>query len=75
MPKTYIIKNDNNKIEFCRSETHKTKSDAKGKLVKEKLPEPIMIFNYIESSTKSGEVRFTESDFNKLVKMGNIVEL
>lgn len=69
-------KHDNNKIEYCNKETHKTKWNAKAKRnEQEKLSEPMLVFKYIESSTKSGEIKFTETDFGKLIKMGNFVKV
>lgn len=76
MPETYLITSDNSEIEFIKSETHRIKTDSKGKQTKEKLPDELMIFKYVKSQTKLGkEVTFTKTDFEKYLKMGNIVKL
>lgn len=60
---------DNSVIEFIERVTHKLKTDTRGKLKKESLPENILKFKYIRSKTKKGmEVDFKESDFKQLIK-------
>lgn len=68
---TYRYENayDNSVIEFVERITHKLKTDTRGKLKKESLPENILKFKYIRSKTKKGmEIDFKESDFKQLIK-------
>jgi len=76
MPQTYLITSDNSEMEYQKTETHRIKTDSKGKQTKEKLPDELMVFKYTKSQTKEGkEVTFTKADFEKYKNMGNIVEL
>jgi len=75
MPQAYRITSDNSEIEYSHSQTHRIKTDSKGKQTKEKLSDELMIFTYTKAQTKSGEVTFTKADFEKYLKMGNIVEI
>lgn len=76
MSETYKITSDDSEIEFQKNETHRIKTDSKGKQTKEKLTDELMIFKYTKSQTKLGkEVTFTKTDFEKYLKMGNIVKL
>jgi len=60
---------DGSVIEFVERVTHKLRTDTRGKLKKESLPENILKFKYIRSKTKKGmEVDFKESDFKQLIK-------
>jgi hypothetical protein len=66
MPETYKIISDNSEIEFIKSE--------KRTIGKKKVD--VMIFKYVKSQTKLGkEATFTKTDFEKYLKMGNIVKL
>jgi hypothetical protein len=76
MPQTYRITSDDSEIEYSRTETHRIKTDSKGRQTKDKLPDELMIFKYTKSQTKDGkEVTFTKADFEKYIKMGNIVKI
>ncbi|MFZ1389476.1 MAG: hypothetical protein WAS34_18990 [Thiolinea sp.] len=72
---TFQIKHDDNIIEYKETETHYFKTDGKQGVKKVKLDEPNLIFNYLKSSTKKGDAVFKESDFNRLLKMENILEV
>jgi len=66
---TYQNINDQSKIEFLSKQTHKIKTDSKGKQSKVKLDEDLLKFKYTESETKQGmEVDFKRSDFERLIK-------
>jgi hypothetical protein len=82
---TYIYQNinDQSKIMFLSKETHKIKTDAKGKQSKVKLEEDILNFEYIEAAeikylehqSKLGkEVDFKRSEFERLVKQKMFVK-
>jgi hypothetical protein len=67
--------NDQSKIEFLSKETHKIKTDSKGKQSKVKLDEDLLKFKYTESKTKQGrEVDFKRSDFERLIKQKMFVK-
>jgi hypothetical protein len=77
MTYTYQNINDQSKIEFLSKETHKIKTDSKGKQSKVKLEEDLLRFKYIEAAeikylehqSKLGkEVDFKRSEFERLVK-------
>jgi hypothetical protein len=71
----YQNANDQSKIEFLSKETHKIKTDSKGKQSKVKLDEDLLKFKYIESQTKQGkEVEFKRSEFERLFKQKMFVK-
>ena len=83
---TYIYQNvhDQSKIEFLSKQTHKIKTDSKGKQLKVKLEEDLLKFKYIEAAeikyleyqSKLGkEVEFKRSEFERLVKQNMFVKI
>jgi len=80
----YQSVSDLSKIEFVSKETHKVKTDSKGKQTKVKLDEDLLRFKYIEaaelkyikSQGKLGkEVEFKRSEFERLVKQKMFVRV
>jgi hypothetical protein len=69
--------NDQSKIMFLSKQTHKIKTDSKGKQLKVKLDEDLLSFEYIEAAeikylehqSKLGKkLDFKRSDFERLIK-------
>jgi len=60
---------DDSIIEFVSEITTEVKI-VKTKKTMVKLDEPILIFNYVSSQTKSGEVRFKKKDFKNYLTSG-----
>jgi hypothetical protein len=83
MTYTYQNINDQSKILFLSKQTHKIKTDAKGRKSKVKLDEDLLKFKYIEAAeikylehqSKLGkEVDFKRSEFERLVKQKMFVK-
>lgn len=72
---TFQNTNDLSKIKYLKETTHETVSDGNGGLKKKKLKEPILVFKYIESIVKKGEVEFKESEWERLVKQVMFVKI
>jgi len=72
---TYKNTNDLSKISFIEIQTHKMVSNGQKGLKKVKLDEPILVFKYIESIVKKGEVEFKESEWERLVKQVMLVKI
>ena len=71
---TYQNTNDLSKIKYLETKTHKVESNGQKGLKKVKLDEPILVFKYIESIVKKGEVEFKESEWERLVKQNMFVK-
>ena len=72
---TYQNTNDLSKIKYLETKTHKVESNGQKGLKKVKLDEPILVFKYIESIVKKGEVDFKESEWERLVKQRMFVKI
>jgi len=72
---TFQNTNDLSKIKFIEETTHKMISNGQKGLKKVKLDEPILVFKYIESIVKKGEVEFKESEWERLVKQNMFVRI
>ena len=72
---TYQNTNDLSKIKYLETKTHKVESNGQKGLKKVKLDEPILVFKYIESIVKKGEVDFKESEWERLVKQNMFVKV
>ena len=72
---TYQNTNDLSKIKYLETKTHKVESNGQKGLKKVKLDEPILVFKYIESIVKKGEVEFKESEWERLVKQNMFVKV
>jgi len=72
---TFQNTNDLCKIEYIETKTHKVESNCQKGLKKVKLDEPILVFKYIESIVKKGEVEFKESEWERLVKQNMFVKI
>ena len=72
---TYQNTNDLSKIKYLETKTHKVESNGQKGLKKVKLDEPILVFKYIESIVKKGEVDFKESEWERKKKKKMFVRI
>lgn len=68
MPITHFENHDGSIIEFKEEQTHKV-STVRGKKVMVLLDFPLLIFNYVKSQTKAGEIIFKKHEFKNYLDL------